>query len=306
MLFVTSPDTLYGSVTAGAEWSQLFVTPNKTEGLFIAGVHWRGAGYEAIIGTNQGVLVVTHELVTSTMVTRKLDATGIPPSEAIFSFAGASSAVGGTTLYALTANRSLPQFPKWQWDEEGFNHPLALWHSHWNVGTLDWFLCTGNQTCNQLAGAGGSLGLTQVAMASNDPDTVYLAGKDLSRGLPMVLRSTNGGAFVSVLGTNHNRNIAVGWQGDGAAAIFNWGYGAGIYGLDVSALDSQNVVVSNSGSVLFSSSGGEDWVALEILPRERTPPNHSVDQRHSFHSSGLEDDSLWYITWADEQTLFAS
>ena len=88
--------------------------------------------------------------------------------------------------------------------------------------------------------------------------------------------------------------------------IFDWGYGAGVYGLDVSSLNSQHVVVSNSGSVLFSSSGGNEWVALEILPQERTPANHTVAIGHTFHSSGLEDDSLWYITWADGQTLFAS
>ena len=303
MLFVTSPDTLYGSVTAGAEWSQLFATPNKTEGLFVAGVHWP-SGSEAIIGTNQGVLVVTQ--TNSAMTTRKLDTTAIPREEAIFSFAGATSAAGETTLYALTANRSLPTFPQWQWDEEGFNHPLALYRYRRTGSVTGWLRCDDDQPCNQLAGAGGSYGLTQVAMASNDPDVVYLAGKNLGHGLPMVLRSTNGGEFVSVLNTTHNKNIAVGWQGDGAAMIFNWGYGSGVYGLDVSALDSQNVVISNSGSVLFSSSGGDSWVALEILPEERTPPDHSVAVDHSFHSSGLEDDSLWYITWADEQTLFAS
>ena len=221
MLFVTSPDTLYGSVTAGAEWSQLFATPNKTEGLFVAGVHWP-SGSEAIIGTNQGVLVVTQ--TNSAMATRKLDTTAIPREEAIFSFAGATSAAGETTLYALTANRSLPTFPQWQWDEEGFNHPLALYRYRRTGSVTGWLRCDDDQPCNQLAGAGGSYGLTQVAMASNDPDVVYLAGKNLGHGLPMVLRSTNGGEFVSVLNTTHNKNIAVGWQGDGAAMIFNWGY----------------------------------------------------------------------------------
>ena len=151
------------------------------------------------------------------------------------------------------------------------------------------------------------MGLTQVAMANTDPTVVYLAGKDLDLGRPIVLKHVRGqGQFISVLNTSHNENVATGWQGDGAGMIFNWGYGSGVYGLKVAAEDSRIVVITNSGSVLASGDGGAQWAALEILETERTPPNNTVPVGRSYHSSGLEDTTLWHVTWADDSNLFLS
>ncbi len=281
-LLALDGDTVYFSNDAGATFTTAY-TSTAEDGLVLGGAFWHGR--ELFAGTSDGLLVSRDGGQSFALA----PVSGIPQGEGISAFTGAHR--GHTTrLYALTS--SAPYAGMTGGDVGSYAHAYRL-----TDGDTAW------QPMN--TGLADDEGLSFVASALDDVNVAYAAGGNLDTDMDVVVRTRDGGVtWERCLLTDHNQNIATGWAGDGGWAGLEWTGNA--LGLAVAPHDSRRVVLSDYGSVHVSTDGAEEWHAAYVKPEFLTPPGELTPLAKPVQSNGLDDTSVWYLTWSNADTLFSS
>jgi hypothetical protein len=143
-----------------------------------------------------------------------------------------------------------------------------------------------------------------VSSTLTDIDTVYLAGgSEASR--PTVFKSINGGSqWTSVLNTINNGNVQTGWSGDGGNR--GWSYGENAMGFTVDLFDPNRLVITDFGFAHMSEDGGATWRALYVNPEDLNPAGAPIPANKNYRSSGLDNTTVWGLTWTSPTHLIAA
>ncbi|CAN5506007.1 sialidase family protein [soil metagenome] len=287
-LFVTNYDTLWMSTNSGASFQQRYHTSNSNAGLHIGGAFFDGANI--YVGTNEGLLVSANSGSTFTMTTTP----GIPAGAQIVRFCAAKA--GATTrLFALTSVGGVYAGVQ----PEEFFYPHQSVYSI-DVGQASW---TKADTGLPPGPNADGNGISQIACALNDINTVWAAGQN-SNELPLVYRTTNaGGLWTQVLNVATNQNVVTGW--DGHLGDRQWTYGAGALGLGVSPVNSQIAAFSDLGFIHLTSNGGSSWRQGYVSQADENPAGVATPKKKSYHGVGLEDTTNWRLTWLSPTTMWA-
>lgn len=284
-LIVADYTTLYFSNDGGTSFTNEFTHNPGGAGLHIAGAFWDGTNI--YVGTNAGLLVSTNG-GTSFAVD---GTTGIAAGENIVRFFGAKE--GGTVrLWALTSQEGLYGGIQ---PEDFFWEPSDVYTL--DVGAGSWQLRrTGLPTAN-------GNGFPFIAGPRNDIDTAWVAGAD-DGGVPSVFRTTNAGtSWASVLDTVDNDNIVTGWSGDGGDR--GWGYGEYALGFAVAPTDGNVAAFTDLGFCHVTNNGGTTWRQAYVDPSTENPAGIDTPQRQYYQGIGLEDTTVWNLTWFDANRIWA-
>ncbi|OJW82168.1 MAG: hypothetical protein BGO69_16370 [Bacteroidetes bacterium 46-16] len=279
----------YGQIVisqdSGATFTLVKQATNNGAGIIMGGVFYTGDSI--YIGTNEGILYSTNGGTSfSTMIT-----TGIPGSDAIWSFAGAAN--GGTMRFVCitgannnTYNGIMP------WDYYGY--------------------ATGVYTMDNANGAwvAASTGINfsndfvmYTAMAEHDVNTMYLAGGS-HIGNEVILKSSNGGnSWSHIFNTINNQNIITGWQGYNGDKQWSWGETA--FGIAVAPNNPNKVLFGDFGFVHVSSDGGANWKQAYVSNSDEHAAAAPTPQYGFYHSIGLENTTCWQVDWESPQDMFA-
>jgi len=143
-----------------------------------------------------------------------------------------------------------------------------------------------------------------VKMAANDADTAYIAGgSGYPKSGPSVFKTINGGEnWTDIFLTGGNKNIVVGWAGDGGD--FQWSFPEYALGFEVSLLDKNRLLLTDLSCAHASDDGGKTWRAVyTTLTAPRTVG--SAAKGASYASNGMDMTSVWQLHWFDEKNVFA-
>lgn len=283
-IIVTDWRRLFVSLDGGQSFQQRYVTDDTSSGLHVGGSFFDGENI--YVGTNQGLLV-SRDGGTSFDLEPLV---GIPDDERIVSFAGASED-GVTRFYAVTLFRGDVFAGVRGWDHGGYRSVYKL-----DLGDSSWV--------RSVAGIGPAANPFFVAAPADDVDTVYVGGgSDVGR--PTVFKSSNGGAnWTDVFLTSSNQNIATGWSGDGG--VRGWSYGENLFGLTVARDDPDRVLVTDFGFAHHTRDGGATWEVLNVHPDDRNPIGTPSAIDGTYRSSGLDNTSIWGVTWVDKDHLIGN
>lgn len=273
-LLVSDYNTIWISTDGGASFQQRYTTSNGN-GAHIGGAFFDGSNI--YIGTNQGVLVSTNGGASFSVPSWGAN----PSGQQILSFAGAKE--GGTTrlwIVTMGAGDVYAGIP-------GNDHYAYAGMHRIDVGQAAWQPITSGIT----AGSHPFF----VSATLNDIDTVYVSGGSES-SRPTVFKSTNGGSnWTSVLNTINNGNVQTGWSGDGGNR--GWSYGENAMGFTVDLFNSDRLVITDFGFAHMSEDGGATWRALYVNPADLNPAGASIPAGESYRSSGLDNTTVWGMTW---------
>src|SRR5262249_12365682 len=146
------------------------------------------------VGTSRGLLVSNNGGASFALSS----ATGIPSTQAMFSFAGAKQ--GATTRFFAVTYPTADIYPG-VLIEGSYTHFAGVYSL--DVGQASWTRRTSGIAAGDYP--------TFVSMARNNVSVAYVAGGS-SAGSPTVSKTSNGGANWShVFNTTSNANIATGW-----------------------------------------------------------------------------------------------
>ncbi|WP_420265872.1 InlB B-repeat-containing protein [Candidatus Magnetominusculus dajiuhuensis] len=298
-LIITTVNQMYFSSDGGNTFT-LRYTDATGNGLSIGGALFDGQNIYA--GTNAGLLVSGDGGSTFTIS----NVTGVPASEAIFSFAGAKQ--GTTTrLYAVTVDAS-------KMTVTGKTDPLTsedIYGSYRNVYTLD---IGQNTWIQKVTGIASGDQPVLVSMALNDISTAYLAGRiapvgsALAGASPVIYKTTNGGSsWQSTFLTTNNQNIYTGWTGQGGdMGGGNWWWSNTPIGFAVAPNDSGKVVYTDKGGVPhLTTDGGATWRQIYTDSTIQHPIGTSTPSKQYYRGAGLEPTLSLWLTWTDSSNLFA-
>ncbi|MCB1053395.1 MAG: hypothetical protein KDC71_22525 [Acidobacteria bacterium] len=280
-LFVSDYSNLYFSRNGGTSFPTVFTTGDGA-GLHIGGSFFDG---ETIyVGTNQGVLLSTNGGQTFAVA----GYTGIPADQAIVSFAAAREA-SQVRMFCVTLARGDVYAGVAGDDHWGYASVYRL-----DVGSTVW----SPVTTGIIAGDHPFF----VRMARSEIDTAYLAGGS-DDGVPIVYRTTNGGTnWTQTLVTNGN--IATGWcghQGDRG-----WGYAEITFGFDVADNDPNTLAFADYGFIHLSTDGGSTWRQAYVDPATANPAGSPTPTQGYYGGIGMENTSVWWLTWSSANDIFAS
>ena len=276
---------IYFSSNGGNTFTNIHNAVNSGQGNTVGGVFFDGS--TIFIGTNDGLLVSANG--GSSWTTSAI--TGIPATDRIWSFAGAKSG-GVTRLFCLTAAAGdlYPGLPGS--DYYGFMK---------GVFSVDYG--SGNWTSKMTGITPGTDFPMFVAMASNDINTVYLAGSN-SAGVPTVLKSVNGGNLWNhVFNSTNNANISTGWSGQGGDR--GWGYGECAFGVAVAPNNANKVIFGDFGFVHKTTNGGSTWQQAYVDASTQNNANSNTPPFKSYKSIGLENTTCWQIHWVNANKMWS-
>ncbi|WP_254508378.1 Calx-beta domain-containing protein [Anatilimnocola floriformis] len=282
-IIVSDYSTIWLSNDGGATFQQKYST-NDGNGAHIAGAFFDGNNI--YIGTNQGVLVSTNNGSSFSVPSWG----GNPSGQQILSLSGAKE--GGTTrLWIVTMSAGDVYAGVPGNDHYGYAGVYRI-----DVGQSAWQSITSGITS-------GSHPFF-VSSTLNDIDTVYVGGgSEASR--PTVFKSTNGGSnWTSVLNTINNGNVQTGWSGDGGNR--GWSYGENAMGFTVDQFDSNRIVITDFGFAHLSEDGGATWRALYVNPADLNPANAAIPANKNYRSSGLDNTTVWGLTWTSPTHMIAA
>ena len=282
-LIVSDYSHLYLSTDGGNTFGLKFST-GSGNGCFVGGAFFDGTNIYA--GTNLGLLVSTNggAFIASSVG-------GIPATQAIVSFAG--SRQGSTLRFFCVTIDSVDVYPGLFTEGSYFSYRSVY---SLDLGQVNWTAKVTGIIANDFP--------FFVAMSRSDISTAYLAGQNSSE-FPIVYKTTNGGGnWQSVLLTNNNQNIYTGWAGRGGDR--DWSYGAGALGFAVSPIDSNRVAFTDLGFSHLTTDGGSTWKQMYVSPADQNTSNAQTPKGKSYDSVGLEDTTCWWLTWKDQNNMFAS
>lgn len=280
-LVAAGPD-LWLTADGGKSFQKVFT---ETTGLHLAGAFFDGETIYACSG-NSGL----HVSNNGGKSFEPSGATGLPAGEFISSFAGGKRDKK-IRLYCITLS-------------EGSQKDVGTSGSmHKNFRGI-YVLDSDQKTwVKKVAGLPAQTHPFFIKKAITDADVVYVAGGS-SDGHPTVCKSTDGGeTWSEVFLTAGNKNIQTAWSGDKGER--GWGFGEYAEGFAVSALDSQQVIVTDMGGAYLSRNGGTTWTAVYSYPVEPRQPGSPIRLGASYTSSGMEVVNVWHLLWLDPQDLFA-
>jgi photosystem II stability/assembly factor-like uncharacterized protein len=282
-LLVASWSSLYFSGDSGATFHAVYQASDaKGAGLILAGAFWDDTNI--YVGTNDGVLLSVDggKSFTAQAIA------GIAAGQSIVSFAGARQ--GATTrFFAVTASDVWGGISGCEIEGEGVYR--------YDVGQTAW-----TSLASKLPSGHAPV---FVAMAVSDPNTAYLAGTSSDAGAPAVAKTSDGGGtFTEVLQTSGNKNVATGWSGSGGDK--DWGYGECAEGFAVSKRDANKAAITDMGFVHVTSDGGKSWRQAYLDGADQNAAGAATPKGRAYRGVGAENTSVWWLTWPDATTIFAS
>lgn len=290
-VLVTNYGTLFVSLDGGATFNAKFSGVNSDAGLHLAGAFFDGANI--YIGTNDGLLT-SHDGGESFSLT---SISGLPSGQGFVSFTGAKQD-GVTRLIGVTRDQGTIYGGILGSEYFGYRSIYSL-----DIIATDHGADFGTW---QQRSTGIALDAYPffIDMAQNDINVAYVGGgSDVGR--PTVFKTIDGGqSWQSVFNTTNNGNVQTGWMGDGGDK--GWTYGETALGLDVSGVNANEVIITDYGFSHLSDDGGASWRNLNVAPNELNAAGSSIASGRAYHSSGLDNDSAWGVTWIDPTHLFAS
>jgi photosystem II stability/assembly factor-like uncharacterized protein len=263
-------------------------------GMFVGGAFWQGR--DIYLGTSDGMLV-SHDHGATFALDARFD--GITSDESIVSFA-ATSRNGITRFYAVTFfNR----------DEDG----NAQVNADMTGAALDAYAGLYALTLPDTRWRAQSImrapdeKFSFVAAAELHPEAVYVAGgsRDAAHIAPIIRKTSDGGqTWQDIFRTVHNENITTGWSGDGGD--MDWEFGEFPLGFAVAADDPDRIILTDLGFVHVSADGGRTFQQAYVSTRDQNRAGADTPPSRYYRTSGVEQTSYWYLTWADDKTIFAS
>ncbi len=283
--------TNYSKIFFSANGGQNFVTAYTTAdggGIHVAGVFWDGVNI--YVGTNLGLLVSTNSGTSFALENYTDD---MPSDFGIISMTGTK--VGNTvTLFCVAKDAA----SIW-----GGISPVEYESSNSDIYKLSYGSATGWRLKN--SGIPAEVMPYHVSMSQNNADIVYMAGYSPLTYAQCVYKSVNGGdSWTSVFQTTNNGNIKTAWMGHGGD--LNWGWAGGPLGFTVALNNPDVLLITDWGFAHTSTDGGATWTQVYVPNTESNPGGASTPKKLYYHSNGLEITSVWYLTWMNENDVFAS
>ena len=286
-LLVSDYGTLYYSGNGGATLASVYTAANSGAGVIVGGAFWDGA--TIYVGTNDGLLASTNNGASFALQPHG----GINSGEVMVSFAGAKT--GTTTRFFAVTAGSGDAFAGVSGCELYGSASIGVYRL--DGGATNWTPVTANLPAG--------LAPVFVGMAKDDISVAYLAGSDTQAGAPGVCKTTDGGAhWTNVFQSANNANIATGWAGAGGDE--NWGFGECAEGFTVLKTNANHVVLTDMGFVHVTSDGGAHWHQAYVNPLDENPQAAATPKGKAYRTSGVEQTSGWWLTWADANTIFGS
>lgn len=275
---------IHFSNNGGTTFTQIH-TAATAAGNVVAGVFFDGNNI--YIGTNDGVLVSTNGGTTWTTAT----ISGLPTNERIWSFAAAK--VGAVTrFFCITAD--VADIYVGVVGSDYFNYPKGIYSVDYGSG--NWV--------SKSTGINFSTTYPMfVGMATNDINTVYVAGSN-SISEPIVLKTTNAGtSWANTFNTSGNANIITGWSGQGGDR--GWSYGECPFALAVAPNNANSVIFGDFGFVHKTSNGGTGWQQAYINTSGQHPAGASTPPNQNCQSIGIENTTCWQVHWINANNLWS-
>jgi photosystem II stability/assembly factor-like uncharacterized protein len=292
-ILYTDASRVFFSCDGGQRFTQVHAS-SWEGGMYAGGAFWQGQ--DIYLSTSDG-MVVSHDGGAHFALDPSFE--GIGGDESMVSFA-ATSKNGITRFYAVTYyNRDENGNPQVNADTTG-----GALDAYAGVYALT--LPDRRWTALPVARAADEK-FTFVAAAEAHPEAVYVAGgsRDASHIAPIIRKTCDGGqTWQDVFRTVHNENIATGWSGDGGD--MSWEFGEYPLGFAVSPRDPDRVMLTDLGFVHVSANGGRTFQQAYVTPGEQNPAGADTPPSRYYRTSGVEQTSYWYLTWADDDTIFAS
>lgn len=275
---------LYFSNDGGSTFTHIYTGANVGAGCKLSGVFWDGN--TIYCGTNDGILRSTNNGASFALWTTS----GIASGEVISSFCGAREG-NNVRFYALTSSSSDVY--------NGDDYDYYQYGKH--VYRMDNTSATWVNVTNNFDYT--TQYVKHIRNAMTDIDTVYLSG-ETSGGVPMVLRSLNGGSsWNNVLTTTLNQNIQTAWCGAGGDVTWTWA--ELLFGFDVSPKHSNELLISDYGFIHTSTDGGSNWHQCYTQTAFQHPAGTNTPIHQEYRSAGdLNQISVWQPFWLDSNNVW--
>ena len=275
---------VYYSDDGGSSFVSIYYDCTYT--IWMAGVHWDDENI--YIGLNSGLLVSKDGGKNFSLS----NIGGLPAGKGFLSFAGATengkTRLMGILMYSGDLWSDMGLYDVW-----GYNPVYKL-----DIGIDDKWKQTGN-TIPQTEH------FIRITMAKENIDIAYVGGTNENTAFPVIYKTENGGgSWQSVLDTEDNGNIATGWCGNGGDK--EWYYAEKTFGLAVATNDPEKIIFTDYGFAHLSTNGGESWKQLYQIESNSNPAGSETPTGLHYKSNGLENTSTWWLTWSDENNLWAS
>jgi len=274
-------DNLYASNNGGQSFTAVYQGADGGAGLRVAGVFFDGN--DIYVGTRDGLVVSNDGGTTFNLST----AGGIPANEAIVGLAGGKSN-GLVRLLAVTHEAG---------DVYGGITGADLW-GYRGIYRLD----SNQQSWAKAGNLPSGEHAFFIGMAANNIDVAYVGGGSFNTGDPIVYKTTDGGgSWASALNTTGNSNIATGWCGSGGDLEWYWAEAA--LGFAVSPIDPDRVIITDYGFAHVTDDGGASWRSAYTMDNNQS--GAGTPKGGAYQGNGLEDTSVWWLTWTGDNDLFA-
>lgn len=280
-LLLSGYSTLYFSSNGGTSFTPVY----SASDLYIGGVFWDGS--LIFVGTRVGLLVSTDNGASFAPSNNG----GLPAGAGMLSFCGANQS---GQLRFFCVSRVGGMWPGMQgseyWDDQ------QVYRLNYGIGN-SWQVVEN--------GIPNDAFPFYVSMPHDNLNVVYMAGASPWPNHPMVYKSVDGGSnWTSVFQTNNNQNITTAWMGD--SGDLNWGWAENAMGFQVSPSNPDVAVITDFGFAHITTDGGASWYQAYSNPNSNNPSGSPTPNGANYVSNGLENTSSWWLTWLDENQIFAS
>ncbi len=285
-LIVSDFSHIYFSNDGGNTFTQIYSTTSGS-GILVSGAFWDGN--VILLGTNFGVLESTDGGNTFAVIPYLT----LPADEGMSSFT-ASKQNGITRMYCVTL------------DTNSIYAGLinnSDFYDYKNVYKTDYG--SGNNWTKISPALSTDYRFMFIANAKNNIDVVYIAGGNVNTSFPIVFKTSDAGnTWSDVFKTYNNENIYTGWSG--YQGDFNWWYGEYALGLTVARNNSDIAIMTDLGFIHSTDNGGNTWTQNYVDPADQNPMNQPTPKGKNYHGIGIENTSVWWLTWLDANNIFAS
>ncbi len=284
-IIVSDYFNIYFSNDGGNSFTNIYSTSDG-DGVHIGGAFWDGD--IILIGTNFGILESTDNGNNFSIISNL----SLPADEEISSFTAAKEN-GTIRLFCVTLHSNDVYAGVTGADFRGFK----------GIYKVDYAL--GNNWTKISNGLANNLKFFFIASANNNINTVYIGGGDVDTYFPIVYKTTDAGnTWNENFKTQNNQNIYTGWSG--YQGDFNWWYGEYVLGLDVASDNPDVALITDLGFVHSTHDGGTTWYQNYVDPNDQNPMGQPTPKGKYYHGVGIENTSGWWLTWMDQNNIFAS
>jgi len=260
---------------------------NNGTGIILCGTFFDGNNI--YVATNEGLFYSTD----SGMSFSSFNTSGISGSQVIWHFS-ASKSGANTRFVCITADVTDVYNGIMPWDYSNLakgvytmDNTSGIWTSH----------SSGINFSNDFIMYSG--------MATNDIQTIYLAGNDNALSAPLVYKSIDGGlSWNKVFQSVNNQNINTGWSG--YQGDKNWSWGETCFGIAVAPTNSNKIIFGDFGFVHVSKDGGLSWNQAYVNQNDEHPSGLPTPKQQTYHSIGLENTTCWQVHWQNTTTMLAA